>query len=178
VEAEELSSARVLEPFDKKRHDRKSFSCEVESLEQYFKTRASQDVSKRVAAVFVLAEGSTVLGYYTLSSYTIDAGELPLEITDRLRLPNYPKLPATLIGRLARDEDYKGKGIGEKLLVNALGRCLENTSTVGTIAVVVEAENDKAREFYLHHGFIEFPDHPNKLFMMMCNVKAAFSEGA
>jgi hypothetical protein len=102
---------RVFEPFDTKRHSRAAFSCEVESLEVYFRTRANQDVKKKLAAVFVLAEQSAVLGYYTLSSYAIDAGELPAEAIRKL--PSYPKLPAVLIGRLARDQKYRGQGIGE-----------------------------------------------------------------
>lgn len=165
---QEEQAQQVFEPLDKKRHSRESFSCEVESLQLYLRTQAAQDVKKKMAAVFVLAEGQTVLGYYTLSSYTIDAGELPDEIEHQF--PNYP-----LIGRLARDQKYRGQGIGERLLVDALRRCLENTSTSGAIAVVAEAENEKARNFYLEFGFIQFPDHPDKLFIMMRTIEDTIS---
>lgn len=174
MEPDELSGTPLVwEPFDKKRHDRNTFSCEVKSLWEYLKSQASQDMKRKAAVVFVLAAGSTIVGYYTLSSYTIDAGELPAELH---HLPKYPKLPATLIGRLARDESRKGKGISELLLVDALRRCLNATSTVGSVVVVVEAENDKARAFYLHHGFIQFPSRPSKLFMTMKDIEATFSE--
>jgi GNAT superfamily N-acetyltransferase len=145
----------------------------VESLQQYFRAQASQDVKKRAAAVFVLAEGSGVLGYYTLSSYTIYPGELPPDVVRRL--PTCPKLPAILIGRLARDQKYRGQGIGELPLVDVLRRCLANTATVNAIAVVVEAENEKARRFYLDYGFIQFPDHSSKLFILMHSVKETWS---
>jgi predicted GNAT family N-acyltransferase len=168
---EDEGAQRVSEPLDKKRHSREQFSCEVESLQQYFRTQAAQDLKKKAAAVFVLAEGQSVLGYYTLSNYTIEPGELAPDIARQF--PSYPKLPATLIGRLARDQNYRGQGIGETLLVDALHRCLEGTSTSGAIAVVVEAENEKARSFYLEFGFIQFPDHPNKLFMLMRTVEEA-----
>ena len=171
MEAEKAN--RVIEPFAKRRHFREDFSCEVASLERYFRSQASQDVKNKAAAVFVLAEASKVLGYYTLSSYAIDAGELSPDIARKL--PGYPKLPAILIGRLARDQKYRGQGIGELLLVDALRRCLENTATVGAIAVVVEAENENARKFYLDHGLIQFPDHPDKLFILMSTVKDTFS---
>jgi ribosomal protein S18 acetylase RimI-like enzyme len=160
----------VFEPFDKQRHNRDSFSCEVESLEKYFKTQASQDVRKHIAAVFVLADGSEVLGYYTLSSYAIDASELPPQHVRGL--PGYPRLPAILIGRLARARKYRGQGIGEILLADALRRSRENTASVGAVAVVVEAENENARQFYESYGFLAFPDHPNKLFMMMSVIKS------
>ncbi|MBZ5724268.1 MAG: GNAT family N-acetyltransferase [Acidobacteriia bacterium] len=162
-----------MEPFQKHRHSRDDFSCEVESLERYFKTQAAQEVAKKVAAVFVLAEGRTVIGYYTLSSYTIDGGELPDEVAKHL--PNYPKLPAILIGRLARDKKYARQGVGETLLVDALRRSLENTARVGAVAVVVEAENEKARKFYLDYGFIPFPGHRDKLFMPMGTIQKTFS---
>jgi ribosomal protein S18 acetylase RimI-like enzyme len=171
---EEEQAQRVFEPLDKKRRSREHFSCEVESLQQYFRTRAAQDLKKKAAAVFVLAEGQTVLGYYTLSNYTIEPGELPPEI--ERQFPNYPKLPATLIGRLARDQSYRGQGVGEKLLVDALQRCLGGTSTSGAIAVVVEAENDRARNFYREFGFIQFPDHPDKLFILMRTIEETLSE--
>lgn len=166
-------AGRTIEPFDKKHHSRREFSCEVQTLEQYFKTQAGQDVRKNLAAVFVLAEGSKVIGYYTLSSYAIDAGELSHDVMRGF--PSYSKLPAILISRLARDQAYRGQGIGEMLLVDALKRCQENVSRVGAMAVVVEAENEKARQFYLGYGFLQFPDHPAKLFMLMSTVGAALS---
>jgi predicted GNAT family N-acyltransferase len=169
------ASERVIEPFQRQRHSRDEFSCEVESLDRYFKTQAAQEIKKKVAAVFVMAEGRKVIGYYTLSSYTIDAGELPDAVVRHL--PHYPKLPAILIGRLARDKRYAGQGVGEKLLVDALQRSLAHTSEVGAVAVVVEAENEKARQFYLSYGFILFPDHQNKLFLPMRTIERTFSEG-
>jgi ribosomal protein S18 acetylase RimI-like enzyme len=165
---------RAIEPLDKRRHSREGFSCESAALERYLKTHAAQDAQKKVAAVFVLAEGRTVIGYYTLSSYTIDAGELADELTKRL--PSYRKLPAILIGRLARDRKYARQGFGELLLVDALRRSFQNTSSVGAAVVVVEAENEKARTFYLSYGFISFPDHQNKLFLPMATVERLFLE--
>ena len=94
---EKAGANRSIEPFDPERHSREGFSCGVDSLDRYFRLRANQDRVRRVAAVFVLTDGSAVLGFYTLSSYTIDLGELPEEAARRL--PKYPLLPATLIGR-------------------------------------------------------------------------------
>jgi ribosomal protein S18 acetylase RimI-like enzyme len=165
---------RAIKPLQKQRHSREDFSCESEPLQRYFRTQASQDVRNKVAAVFVLAEGSTVLGYYTLSNYTIDIGELPSDDFAR-RLPRYPKLPATLIGRLARDRNYPGQRIGETLLMDALHRCLKSTATSGAIAVVVEAENENARNFYRKFGFILFSQDHNKLFIAMQTVEKMFS---
>ena len=165
-------SERSIEPFDERRHEREEFSCGVESLDHYFRSRARQDRDKYAAAVFVLAQRPIVLGYYTLSSYAIDPGELPAELARKS--PRYPILPATLIGRLAVDTRYRGQGIGEELLLDALHRCFDNTSEVGSIAVVVDVENENALEFYRRYGFIQFPEHSRKLFLPMQTVRRLF----
>ena len=163
-----------IELLDVTRHCREAFSCGVESLDTYFRTKAKQDRGRFAAAVFVLAEGSTVIGYYTLSSYTIHASELPAELARRL--PRYPNLPATLIGRLAVDGRHQKRGYGEELLMDALKRSLANTREVGSVAVVVEAENANAIKFYRSYGFIQFSDRPDKLFLPMQTIKEMFGE--
>lgn len=171
--AVEQPPKRVIERFDKTRHSREGFSFEVESLERYFKTQAGQDAEKGLAAIYVMTEGgAAVLGYCTSSSYTIDAGE-PDEAARNL--PGYSKFPAILIGRLARDQKYRGHRIGPALLRDALLRSLENSKSVGAMAVIVEAENEKARQFYLKYGFIQFPDHANKLFLPMKTLETAIA---
>ncbi|HEV2172265.1 MAG TPA: GNAT family N-acetyltransferase, partial [Nitrospira sp.] len=130
-----------------------------------------QDVRKRVAAVYVLTpDGKTVAGYYTLSQYAVAAGELPEETTRKLHLPKYDKLPATLLGRLARDQQFRGYGLGEILLMGALKRALEHSRNIASLAVVVDAKDERAAEFYRSYGFIDLPDHPRRLFIPMRTV--------
>jgi hypothetical protein len=94
-----------LEPLDKKKHDRAGFLCEQESLDRYLKEHATQEIKKRAAAVYVLApDGKTIAGNYTLSQYAIEAGESPPELVQQLHLPRYDKLPAIMLGRLARSK--------------------------------------------------------------------------
>jgi ribosomal protein S18 acetylase RimI-like enzyme len=163
------TSERRIEILDAKRHVRDTFSCGIASLDEYFRSRARQDTDKYAAAVFVMAECATVTGYYTLTAYAINAGDLPDAIVRKL--PRYPNLPATLIGRLAVDRQYQRKGIGEELLVDALKRSLENTSRIGSVAVVVEAGNEHAKKFYQAYGFIQFPGSPNKLSVPMRTIR-------
>lgn len=166
-----------FEPFDKSKHDRTAFSCEHEALNTYLKERANQEVKKRVAAVYVLTpNGTRIAGYYTLSQYSIDAGELPEGIAKKLNVPKYDKLPATLLGRLARSLEFKGQGIGEILLMGALERALEHSKNIASLAVVVDAKDDRARVFYQDYGFIDFPGHPNRLFLPMQTIEQLFPE--
>jgi len=164
-----------FEPLDKKKHDRAAFCCEQESLNIYLKDRAGQELEKRVAAVYVLTpDGTTIAGFYTLSSYSIDAGELPDEVAKKLRVPKHDKLPATLLGRLARSIEFKGLGIGELLLFEALGNALINSQKVASLAVVVDAIDERARGFYRDYGFLDLPDHHNRLFIPMKTIAQMF----
>ena len=166
-----------FEPLDKKKHNRAAFSCEQESLNAYLKERASQEIKKRVAAVYVLTpDGKAIAGYYTLSQYAIDAGNLPADVVDKLRLPRYDRLPATLLGRLARSEEFKGAGVGELLLMDALRRALDHSRSIATVAVVVDAIDETAREFYGRYGFIDVPGHLNRLFIPMQTIAGLFPE--
>lgn len=172
----EKSSAKfVFEPFDKKKHDRAAFSCEHEALTTYIKQQAGQDVKKRVAAAFVLTpDGKTIAGYYTLSQYAVDAGSAPEETMQKLRLPKYQELPATLLGRLARSLDFKGQGIGELLLMHALKQAFDQSKIIASTAVVTDAKDQRAKNFYKKYGFVELPDHPNRLFLPMKTIEQMF----
>jgi predicted GNAT family N-acyltransferase len=159
-----------FEPLASK-HDRAAFACEHERLNTYLKQQAGQDVRKRVAAVYVLTpDGKTVAGYYTLSQYSVDAGELPAQLARKLRVPKYDRLPATLVGRLARSKEFRGAGLGEILLMDALARALQHSKMIASMAVVVDAKDDNARKFYESYGFIDLPEHRNRLFIPMQTV--------
>lgn len=163
----------VIELLDTARHDRSGFSCGVEALDRYFQSQASQDARRRVAAPYVLIEptSSVVLGFYTLSNTSIRAAELPAAFTKKL--PRYPVLPATLLGRLAVDANRRGRGYGTVLLLDALQRCLR--SETASLAVVVDAKDNVAIAFYEGHEFLQLPDRPNRLFKPMVEIEKLFA---
>jgi predicted GNAT family N-acyltransferase len=170
-----LTSKFKSEPLDRTKHNRAAFSCEHHALTEYIKQQASQDVKKNVAAVFVLTpDGVTISGYYTLSQYGVDAGDIPRELLEQFKIRKYPRLPATLIGRVARHIDLKGQAFGEVLLMDALRKALEATRTVASVVVVVEAKDENAVKFYKRYGFLAMPDHPDRLFIPMATVRQLF----
>lgn len=171
-----MTSKFKSEPLHRKKHNRAAFSCEQQALTDYIKQQASQDVKKNVAAVFVLTpDGVTISGYYTLSQYGGDAGELPQQLLEQFKIPKYPRLPATLIGRLARHIHLKGQAVGELLLMDALRKALEATKTVASVVVVVDAQDENAVKFYERYGFIALPDHSDRLFIPMATVRQLFA---
>jgi GNAT superfamily N-acetyltransferase len=152
-------------------HDRTLFACGVEALDRYLRVQAGQDARKNMAAPFVLvlSDGS-IGGYYTLSATGVNPGELSEPITRKL--PRYPLIPATLLGRLAIDRRHHGKGYGRFLLADALYRSLR--SEVASFAVIVDAKDDNARKFYERESFLPFPDQPMKLFLPMASIEGLF----
>jgi GNAT superfamily N-acetyltransferase len=156
-------------------HNRADFSCDNASLDRYLKERAGQDLRRACATPFVLASkggDTSVPGYYTLSSFGIDVGELPPDMAKKL--PRYPLIPATLLGRLAVDQRYQGQGIGEFLLMDALHRALVQSFEIAAAAVVVDAIDARAAKFYQHFGFVAFPSIVDRLFLPMRAVAGLF----
>ena len=144
-------------------HDRRTFECGVEALDDWFRMRASQDQRRRVAQVFVAVDDRGIVGFYSLSMFTLALDSIPAELARKL--PRYDAIPAALIGRLARDKRTAGAGIGDLLLADAITRVLGAAESVAAYAIVVDAKDDRGRAFYEAHGFISLPSRPNRLFL-------------
>lgn len=164
-----------IEPFGP-HHNRQDFSCGNNDLDTYFKERIRKEVDARVAAAFVMAEGPSVVGYYTLSAHNLKRDVLPEEIVKKLKLPKYLYIPATLMGRLAVDLKHRGKRIGETLLIDGLQRSCANSKHVASFAVMVDAKNE-AVEFYRRYGFIQLPAS-NQMFIPMKTIVELFGAPA
>jgi len=149
-----------------RQHDRTAFRCGADALDRYLKQQARQDADKRVAApLFAVNPPDTrVLGYYTLSASVLTLADLPDDLARKL--PRYPQLPVTLLGRLAVDQTTKGQGVGEHLLVDALNCSLAHADQIAAMAVVVDAK-EEAAAFYRHYGFATLQAQPSRLFVPM-----------
>jgi GNAT superfamily N-acetyltransferase len=153
-------------------HDRASFVSGAEPLDRYVRSQAGQDARKNMAAPFVLVlSHGTIGGYYTLSATAVKLSDLP-DQTAR-RLPRYPLVPATLLGRLAVDRRFQGKGYGRFMLADALYRVARNE--IASFAVIVDAKDEGARRFYERESFLPFGDQPMKLFRPVADIKQLFT---
>ena len=133
--------------------------------------QAGQDARKNMAAPFVLVlPDGAIAGYYTLSSTAVGIGEWPAQTVRKL--PRYPIIPATLLGRLAVDRRHQGHGYGRFLLADALYRAA--SSEIASFAVIVDAKNEEARRFYARESFLPFPDQPMKMFRPMADIARLF----
>ncbi len=156
-------------------HDRASFSCGIESLDTYIRQRALQDQEKRASVCWVLPSNDDpkqIRGYYTLSAYAVGLRDLP-EFQAR-KLPKYPDVPCAILGRLAVDSRYHGKGLGEHLLLDAMATVLTQSAPIAAYALIVDAKDDKAAAFYAHYDFIPFPSRPHRPFLPVATIAQLF----
>jgi ribosomal protein S18 acetylase RimI-like enzyme len=162
----------IIEPLSGS-HDRKAFNCGVPALDRYIREQASQDVKRRVGNCFVAVDRDVgaIAGYYTLAASSVPVASLPEDQTKRL--PHYPILPATLIGRLAVDRRYQGRRVGSALIVDALRRSVQ--AAPASFALIVDAKDDDAAAFYGKHGFLPLQSRPLSLFLPIATALKLFS---
>lgn len=157
-------------------HKKQDFACGQPLLDTYLQKQAKQDYTRRLSACFILADDEIrVKGYYTLSSAALSKQSLPEAISGKLPA-SYADLPATLLGRLAIDNAFKGQGLGELILLDALKRSYDTSlNSIGSMAVVVDPIDDQAVRFYEKYGFILLPDS-GKLFIPMKTIASLFNQ--
>ncbi len=151
-------------------HDRPNFCCGIEILDRYLQRQAKQDIKRHISRVFIAAETDCpkkAIGYYSLSSLSIELNQLPEDLSRKL--PKHP-IPAVLIGRLAVSQSAQGKGVGKMLLADAVKRVLAVSDEIAIYALVVDAINSDAQRFYERFGFIPLSDDSNRLFLAIKSI--------
>lgn len=133
-------------------HDRSAFCCGNDRIDKYFRETVTQDIKRRLAQCFVAVEIKTgkLAGFYTLTSSGIPLSEIPDDL--KKKLPRHLPVPVALIGWLGRHVDFKGLGLGEVLLFDAIKAIA--TAPIGSHAIIVDAIDDAAAAFYREFGFV------------------------
>jgi GNAT superfamily N-acetyltransferase len=151
-------------------HDVSEFACGKPSLDRWLKTRALSNQQKGFTAVLVVHEARRVIGYYGLAPTAILPSTLPRSI--RTGQPPDP-VPCLLLGQLAIDQNWIGRGLGTGLLKHALQRCVIAAGLIGGRALMVNAVDIEASEYWKRRGFIPSKDSPMVLFRSIADVKAS-----
>lgn len=150
-------------------YDRAGFHCGVAALDTYFHRQVSQDVRRRITSCFVALDAQgTIAGFYTLASTSVLLTDLPQAMVKKM--PRYPTVPAVRMGRLAIGAAFQGAGLGGALLANALQRACR--AEIAAFALVVDAKDAQAAQFYAHHGFIALPNSTLTMLMPLAGVSA------
>jgi GNAT superfamily N-acetyltransferase len=144
-------------------------------LDEFLRSLVSQYEKRNLGRTYVaLLEGEKrVYGYYTLASSAVPFAHVPPKIARKL--PRHP-VPVALLARLAIDQAAQGKGLGAKLLIDALRRCRELAAALGIFAVEVLAIDDEARRFYEKYGFAPLLDDERHLYLPMKTLETALGE--
>ena len=156
-------------------HDLSQFTCGKPSLGNWLKARALSNHQKGFTAVMVVHDAGRVIGYYGLAPTAIIPTALPRSI--RTGQPLDP-VPCLLLGQLATDSEWAGKGIGTGLLKHALERCVEAAALIGGRALVVNAVDEEAADFWAQRGFMPSKDDPMILFRSITDIAASLLAAA
>ena len=151
-------------------HDVSAFSCGKAVLDNWLKTRALSNQERGFTAVIVVHEAGRVVGYYGLAPTAIVPAVLPRSI--RTGQPPDP-VPCLLLGQLAVDRAWAGQGIATGLIKHALARCVQAAGLIGGRALVVNAVDAEAAEFWRRRGFIASRDDPLILFRSIADIAAS-----
>jgi len=151
-------------------HDVSEFDCGKPTLDHWLKTRALSNQEKGFTAVLVVHEAGRVVGYYGLAPTAVVPNALPRSI--RTGQPPDP-VPCLLLGQLATDVAWAGRGIGTGLVKHALVRCVAAAKLVGGRALMVNAVDLEAAAFWKRRGFLVSKDDPLILFRTIADIAAS-----
>ena len=152
-------------------HELTGFACGEPSLDDWLKRRALANQVSGASRTYVVCEGRRVVGFYCLASGAIAVAEAPSRV--RRNMPD--PIPMMVIGRLAIDQRWHGRGIGRALLRDAVRRTLQAAGIVGVRGILVHALSPAAKRFYETCGLRESPGNPNTLLVTLDDARAALA---
>jgi GNAT superfamily N-acetyltransferase len=155
-----------------KKHDRETFDCGDEALNEFLRRYARKSHERGGAKTFLAIEdaGDTILGFYSLSPASVDYARTP-EILRR-GLARH-EVPGFRLARLAVDRRFQGQGIGGQLLLAAGRRCLWAAAEVGGVVLVIDAKNKRVAGWYAGYGAVPLLDAPLSLLLPLATIEAA-----
>jgi len=143
------------------RHEVDDFRCSERGLEDWLKERARSNDQGGASRTYVVCDGASVVGYYSLSAGAVSRRDAPSPVRRNMPEP----IPVVLLGRLAVHEAWTNRGIGEGLLKDAVLRSISAAEKIGVRALLCHALSERAKAFYLKHGFAESPLSPSTLML-------------
>lgn len=153
------------------RHRVEDFSCGVQTLDEWLIRRAWNNQRTGASRTYVVTAASQVVGYYCLASGALALSEAPGGL--RRNMPD--PIPMAILGRLAVDLSWRGRGMGVALLRDAVERTLAASDILGIRGLLVHALSPGAADFYARHGFVASPTNPLMLVMSLQRKSLAAS---
>jgi GNAT superfamily N-acetyltransferase len=163
--ADEIGAPEHLTP----EHDVNAFDSGVPALDEWLKRRALNNEKAHASRTYVVTAAGRAVGYYALANGAVALSDAPGRV--RRNMPD--PIPVMVIGRLAVDREYQGRGIAGGLLRDAILRTIQAAEIAGIRAILVHAISEEARRFYLRHGFVESPVAPMTLMIAVADAARA-----
>jgi len=136
-------------------HDLAEFNSGELLLDSWLRDRALANLEIAASRTYVMCppDSLTVIGYNAMCMGQV----LNQEVTGSMRRNMPRQIPAVILGRLAIDQQWQGRGLGKALLLDAVQRSIRAAQEVSARLLIVHAISQVATEFYLHHGFVRLP---------------------
>ena len=144
------------------RHEVSRFDSGAGSPDAWLRRKARLNEAKGGARTYVVCDGDRVIGFYSLAASSVERRRVSSRVGRSMPQP----IPVILLGQLAVDTGYRGRGLGADLLVDAARRALAAADVIGARALVVQALDDEARGFYERFGFRPFSDREPLMFIL------------
>jgi GNAT superfamily N-acetyltransferase len=150
-------------------HEIGLFSSGVETLDIWLRRRAMKNQATGASRTFVVCDNRRVVAYYALASSAVTTAEAP----GRFRRNMPDPVPVVVLGRLAVDSAFQGKGIGRALVRDAGYRVIQAADIIGIRGLIVQAVSIEAKTFYEHMGFDVSPLDPMTLMITLADLKVS-----
>jgi GNAT superfamily N-acetyltransferase len=150
-------------------HDATHFDCGYEELNSFIRLYALAGQRANISQTYVAVNGAEIVGYHTLVVGNVVYEDAPERLAKGI--PRYP-IPVLLLARLAVDDRWRGKGLGAALVADAIRRTLQVADIAGVRAMLIHAQDDTARAFYIHLGFESFPGETLLLYRLLKDLRA------
>jgi len=152
-------------------HDVSRFDSGAESLDAWLKSKSRLNEAKGGARTYVVCEGERVIAFYSLAAGSVERRRVSSRVGRSMPEP----IPVILLGQLAADIDYQGRGLGGDLIVDASRRALAAADLIGARALITQALDERARNFYQRFGFRAFSDRePLMLLLRISELRNVF----
>lgn len=151
------------------RHVLEDFQSGVASLDEWLRRRARPNQINGASRTYVACQGDRVMAYYALASGAVSSSQAPGRFRRNMPQP----VPVAVLGRLAIDHRWQGKGLGRALFRDCALRTLNAAEVLGIRGILVQAISDEARAFYIALGFDPSPLDPMTLMVTLSDLRAA-----
>jgi predicted GNAT family N-acyltransferase len=161
VESSDVIEAFVLtDSFDTSK-----FQCGVKKYDNYLKDTAISDHNNNIGKIWLFVQHAEVIGYVSIAMSQLHKSE-----HKKLgKMTGHGYIPGLLLGQMARDIRYKGKGLGEIMIGWVINEAINISKRIGCRLIILQSERDMVKR-YEEYGFLKIPDSKKKRDMMFYDL--------